>query len=70
MRTAKGRIVCLAVLVSSLLWSAGKTVAEPPAVQALSSEDEIRAALFGGVSMDRWKKGLLFEGILPDFPNS
>ena len=30
-----------------------------------SSEADIRAALFGGVPMGRWKEGLLFEGIKP-----
>lgn len=30
-----------------------------------SSEEEIRAALFGGVPGDKWKEGLLFEGIKP-----
>ena len=30
-----------------------------------SSPDEIKRALGGGVPMDRWKEGLLFEGIAP-----
>ena len=36
-----------------------------PAKQKASTEDEIRAALFGGVPAGRWKEGLLFEGIRP-----
>ena len=31
----------------------------------MSSEEAIRAALFGGVPGDKWKEGLLFEGIRP-----
>ncbi|MDH3818169.1 MAG: hypothetical protein OES21_06115 [Myxococcales bacterium] len=30
-----------------------------------SSEDDIKAALMGGVPAGRWKEGLLFEGIRP-----
>jgi len=33
--------------------------------QTPSSEEEITAALTGGVPMGRWKEGLLFEGIRP-----
>ena len=43
---------------------AGSALAEPPRtvpVQDVSSEEEIRAALFGGVPMDRWKEGLLLR---------
>jgi ribonuclease Z len=50
------------------LLSAGNTSAdiEPPVpVQEVSSEEEIRAALFGGVPGGCWKEGLLFEGIRP-----
>ena len=39
--------------------------AQPPPKQEPSSEEQIRAALFGGVPGDRWKEGLLFEGIRP-----
>ena len=42
--------------------------AEPPAPPAQSdpsSVEDIRAALFGGVPGDRWKEGLLFDGIRP-----
>lgn len=38
---------------------------EPPPVQPPSSQDQIRAALFGGVPGDRWKEGLLFDGLRP-----
>ena len=38
---------------------------QAPPVQEVSSEADIRAVLFGGVPMDRWKEGLLFEGIAP-----
>lgn len=44
---------------------AGLAFAEPPAVQTPSSEEDIRNALFGGVPGDRWKEGLLFDGIRP-----
>ncbi|MGI9577017.1 MAG: hypothetical protein ACR2OH_02325 [Microthrixaceae bacterium] len=30
-----------------------------------SSPDDLEAALTGGVPLDRWKEGLLFEGIAP-----
>jgi hypothetical protein len=48
--------------------TAGGASAEPPRPiprQDVSSEEEIRAALFGGVPDGRWKEGLLFEGIRP-----
>ena len=38
---------------------------KPVPVQEPSSVEEIRAALFGGVPGDKWKEGLLFEGIRP-----
>ncbi|MDH3901754.1 MAG: hypothetical protein OES90_00880 [Xanthomonadales bacterium] len=38
---------------------------QAPPVQKVSSEEDIKAALFGGVSGDRWKEGLLYEGINP-----
>jgi len=38
---------------------------QPVPVQDASAVEEIRAALFGDVRMDRWKEGLLFEGIRP-----
>jgi len=39
--------------------------AQAPPIQDTSSEEEIRAALMGGVPAGRWKEGLLFEGIRP-----
>jgi ribonuclease BN (tRNA processing enzyme) len=50
-------LVCLALT--------GTVIAEPPPVQDVSSEQDIKAALTGGVPMDRWKEGLLFEGVSP-----
>ena len=43
----------------------GVAIAEPPPVQDVSSEQDIKAALTGGVPMNRWKEGLLFEGVSP-----
>ena len=40
-------------------------MAEPTPVQEPSSEEAIKEALSGGVPMDRWKEGLLFEGVRP-----
>ncbi|GGZ91775.1 hypothetical protein GCM10007028_32760 [Algibacter mikhailovii] len=34
-------------------------------VQEPSSEEDIKAALSGGVPMGRWKEGMLFEGVSP-----
>ena len=48
--------------------TAATAIAEPPQSppkQKVSSEEQIRAALFGGVPNGRWKEGLLFEGIRP-----
>lgn len=56
----------LAAICSML--AAGASLSEPPQPAPLpdaSSEEAIRAALFGGVPGDRWKEGLLFEGIKP-----
>jgi len=44
---------------------AGNATSAPPPVQTPSSEAEIGAALTGGVPGDRWKEGLLFEGVKP-----
>jgi ribonuclease Z len=41
----------------------GLTIAS--AQETPSSEADIKAALFGGVPMGRWKEGLLFQGIAP-----
>jgi len=38
---------------------------QAPPVQEASSEADIKAALFGGISGDKWKEGLLYEGINP-----
>ncbi|WP_170480736.1 guanitoxin biosynthesis MBL fold metallo-hydrolase GntH [Ruegeria arenilitoris] len=37
----------------------------PPPVAETSTVEDMRAALFGGVPGERWKEGLLFEGISP-----
>jgi hypothetical protein len=58
----------LVVITTSVMLIAGNVLAElPPPVpmQNASSVEEIKAALFGGVPNDRWKEGLLFEGIKP-----
>ncbi len=52
-------------LSTLLLLASSPGFAQAPPVQKLSSEEDIRAALFGGVPGDRWKEGLLFEGIRP-----
>ncbi len=53
-----------ALTMMSVLLGAGAFAQAPPK-QTPSSEEDIKAALFGGVPMDRWKEGLLFEGIRP-----
>ena len=55
---------CLATATVGIAMSAG-ALADAPPVQEPSSVEEIKAALFGGVPGDRWKEGLLFEGIRP-----
>ncbi|MBE1283483.1 MAG: MBL fold metallo-hydrolase [Rhodobacteraceae bacterium] len=56
----------LSAAVLSLLPIAGLAQTPVPAeVGEPSSVEDIRAALFGGVPGDRWKEGLLFEGISP-----
>ena len=47
------------------LFVVGSSIAEPVPVQKPSSEEDIKAALTGGVPMGRWKEGLLFEGVRP-----
>ncbi len=51
----------------SALWLffGAQVFAQAPPVQKPSSEEDIRAALFGGVPGDRWKEGLMFSGIRP-----
>jgi hypothetical protein len=65
MSSTKIRRTCLAALAAGILGTAGSVSAQAPPVQDVSSVEEIRAALFGGVPMDRWKEGLLFEGVRP-----
>jgi hypothetical protein len=58
----------LGAAVLSFSFVAGNAFAETPKpvpVQAPSMVEDIRAALFGGVPGDKWKEGLLFEGIKP-----
>jgi ribonuclease BN (tRNA processing enzyme) len=55
----------LTAITLCLVLAIGNALAAPPPKQKPSSEEEIRAALFGGVPGDRWKEGLLFEGIKP-----
>ncbi|MBV1916178.1 MAG: MBL fold metallo-hydrolase [Pseudomonadales bacterium] len=50
---------CTALLLANAAF------AEPPAIQKPSSKADMQAALSGGVSGDRWKEGLLFEGVSP-----
>jgi len=64
MRSFAGRLVLVATAFALTL-SAGLTFAQAPPKQTPSTEAEIKAALFGGVPMGRWKEGLLFEGIRP-----
>ena len=55
----------LAVIVVCLPFVAGSVKAGAPPVQEPSSVEDIKKALFGGVPGDKWKEGLLFEGIKP-----
>jgi len=60
--------ICLAAITTGILVTASNVHAvqpQPVPVQDESSVEEIRAALFGGVPGDKWKEGLLFEGIKP-----
>ena len=65
MSLMRRRFGVLATVAAYMVLVSGSAMAEPPAKQTPSSEEEIRAALFGGVPGDRWKEGLLFEGIKP-----
>ncbi len=62
-----GLIIATTFFMAASVWSAASVSApaQAPPVQEPSSEEDIRAALFGGVPGDRWKEGLLFEGIRP-----
>ena len=59
----KQRSLAALTMMSVLLGASA--FAQAPPKQTPSSEEDIKAALFGGVPMDRWKEGLLFEGIRP-----
>ena len=65
MSLMRRRFGVLAAVAAYMVLVSGSALAEPPAKQTPSSEEDIRAALFGGVPRDRWKEGLLFEGIKP-----
>ena len=58
-------LTILASLLVFCIFVTGSSIAEPSPVQKPSSEEDIKAALSGGVPMDRWKEGLLFEGVRP-----
>jgi ribonuclease Z len=51
------------ILISVVM--CGVATAEPVPVQTPSSETDVKEALTGGVPMDRWKEGLLFDGVRP-----
>ena len=51
--------------ILACLFVAGAVVAAPPPIQDVSSNEDIQAALSGGVPGDRWTEGLLFEGVKP-----
>jgi hypothetical protein len=55
--------IFMTIIIISLVGSA--VIAQAPPKQEPSSEEDIRAALAGGVPLGRWKEGLLFEGISP-----
>ena len=50
---------------SLLLTSSTLVAAQAPPVQEPSSAEEQQTVLMGGVPGDRWKEGLLFEGVRP-----
>ena len=52
-------------LASLLFLVSAQAFAEPTPVQTPSPADDVKAALGGGVPQDRWKEGLLFEGVRP-----
>ena len=63
MKNTPTRSVLAAALAFALVAFTGLTIAY--AQETPSSEKDIRAALFGGVPMGRWKEGLLYEGVAP-----
>lgn len=56
-------IALMALLAFSFLLNTAGAYAK--GIEKVSTEEEIKAALFGGVPNGRWKEGLLFEGIAP-----
>jgi ribonuclease Z len=63
MKNKPTRGLLAAALALALVAFTGLTIAS--AQERPSSEADIRAALFGGVPMGRWKEGLLYDGIKP-----
>ncbi|MGI9367406.1 MAG: guanitoxin biosynthesis MBL fold metallo-hydrolase GntH [Ruegeria sp.] len=51
--------------VAACAFLAGAAFSQTVPVQEPSSDEDIQAALSGGVPMGRWKEGLTFEGISP-----
>ncbi|WP_236545143.1 guanitoxin biosynthesis MBL fold metallo-hydrolase GntH [Tropicimonas marinistellae] len=65
---AKGQMLAAGLLACAALGASEFAMAQTPAPPELaepSDEDKIMAALTGGISGDRWKEGLLFEGVEP-----
>jgi len=60
--SALQRVFLTLIVVATV---AGAAIAKAPPRQEPSSNEEIEAALAGGVPMGRWNEGLLFEGIAP-----
>src|SRR5271169_3306220 len=63
LKETRTRVILFAALAFLLVACAGLTTSS--AQETPSSEKDIKAALFGGVPMGRWKEGLLYEGIAP-----
>jgi ribonuclease Z len=61
----KNQKVTVASYILLYFCFAGGALAQMPDVQEPSSEADIREVLTGGVPMERWKEGLLFEGVRP-----
>ncbi|WP_282154342.1 guanitoxin biosynthesis MBL fold metallo-hydrolase GntH [Ruegeria atlantica] len=58
-------IKSLSALATAATLFATSAFGQAPPVQEPSSQEDIEAALTGGVPMGRWKEGLTFEGISP-----
>ena len=58
-------IKSLSALAVAATLFATNAFGQAPPVQEPSSQEDIEAALTGGVPMGRWKEGLTFEGISP-----